>query len=93
MTWSLEFEDEIKTPSGKTLRSLRDAATYIRKLPKADQNAAHWQLAIEMLIMAAEKRGPRLHAQIAMNRALNHGRPDPVKTPRRKAAKKYRVIR
>jgi len=93
MTWSLEFEDEIKTPDGKTLTSLRDAATYIAALPSKTAKQDHWQLAIETLIMAAEKRGPILHAQIAMNRALNHGRPAPEKPPRRKAAKKYRVIR
>jgi hypothetical protein len=73
MTWSLAFEDEITTPASQTLRTLKDAADLIRKLPKAEHSAAHWQLAIETLIMAAEDRGPVLHAQIAVSRALNHG--------------------
>jgi hypothetical protein len=94
MTWSKPFEDEIATPAGKRLVTLKDAADHIRKLPKKDQQAPHWQLAIETLIMAAENRGPVLHAEIAMRRALNHGRPDdPVKPPRRKAAKKFRLIK
>jgi hypothetical protein len=33
--------------------------------------AAHWQAAIEALIMAAEDRGPLLHARVGMLRALN----------------------
>jgi hypothetical protein len=93
MSWSLEFEDEIKTPAGNMMRTLKDAADYIRKLSQHDQQSAHWELAIETLIMAAEKRGPILHAQIAMNRALAHGLPRPEKTPRRKAPKVYKIVR
>jgi hypothetical protein len=32
----------------------------------------HWQAAIEALIVAAEDRGPLLHARVGMLRALNH---------------------
>jgi hypothetical protein len=41
------------------------------KLPKAEQNHAAWQTAVEALIMAAEGRGPLMHARIGMLRALN----------------------
>jgi hypothetical protein len=51
--------------------TLRDAADYIMKLPKAEQNLEAWQTAVEVLIMAAENRGPLLHARIGMLRALN----------------------
>ena len=34
--------------------TLRDAADYIIKLPKAEQNLEAWQTAVEALIMAAE---------------------------------------
>jgi hypothetical protein len=34
----------------------------------------HWQAAIEALIMAAEDRGPLLHARVGMLRAFYHGR-------------------
>ena len=51
--------------------SLRDAADYIMKLPKAEQNLEAWQTAVEALIMAAEGRGPVMHARIGVLRALN----------------------
>ena len=51
--------------------TLRDAADYIMKLPKAEQDLEEWQAAIEALLMAAEDRGPLMHARIGMLRALN----------------------
>ena len=51
--------------------TLRDAADYIMKLPKVEQNLEAWQTAIEALLMAAEDRGPLMHARIGMLRALN----------------------
>ena len=41
------------------------------KLPEAEQNLPIWQAATEALIMAAEGRGPLLHARVGMLRALN----------------------
>jgi hypothetical protein len=41
------------------------------KLSKAEQKREPWQTATEALIMAAEGRGPRMHARIGMMRALN----------------------
>ena len=51
--------------------TLRDAADYIMKLSKDEQNLEAWQTAVEALIMAAENRGPLMHARIGMLRALN----------------------
>jgi hypothetical protein len=51
--------------------TLRDAAAYIMKLPKAEQHLEEWQAATEALMMAAEDRGPLMHARIGMLRALN----------------------
>jgi hypothetical protein len=70
MSWSREFDDPIPG-----LRTLRDAATYIQKLPKAQQTLPHWQAAIEALILSAEDRGPMLHARVGMLMAMNHGKP------------------
>jgi hypothetical protein len=56
---------------GRELVTLRDAADYIMKLPKVEQNLEPWQTAVEALIMAAEDRGPLMHARIGMLRALN----------------------
>jgi len=55
------------------MKTLRDAAEYIQKLPKAQQQLPHWQAAVEALIMAAEGRAPLLHARVGMLRAMNHG--------------------
>ena len=65
MSWSDEFEDPIPG-----LRTLRDAADHILKLPKATQQLPHWQAAVEVLIMAAEGRGRLLHARVGMLRAM-----------------------
>lgn len=71
MTWSRAFDDPVPLPSGEALRTLREAADYIMKLPKDQQKQPRWQAAVEALLMAAEGRGPILHARIGMLRALN----------------------
>ncbi len=40
-------------------------------LPKAEQKHAKWKTAVEVLIMAAEGRGPPMHARIGVMQALN----------------------
>jgi hypothetical protein len=64
MPWSRAFEDPIPLPSSRQLVTLKDAAAYIMKLPKAEQNLEEWQVATEALMMAAEDRGPLMHARI-----------------------------
>lgn len=92
MPWSAEFELPIPLPGGRELVTLEDAAKYIRKLPAAEHKLAHWQLAGKLLIDAAEGRGPRLHARIAMLKAIHHGEPPPAPGPRKKSPKKFRII-
>lgn len=92
MTWSREFADPIEL-TGKTIRSLRDAAEHIQSLPKADQSKPHWQAAVEHLIKAAESSEAwMLFAWMFMLKALNHGRSTQPKTLRKKGAKAYRII-
>jgi hypothetical protein len=74
------------------MKTLRDAATHIMNLPASEKKKRHWQTAAEML-MAAEDRGPMMHAHIGMLQALSHGKPAPDQPPRRRAVKKYRVVR
>ncbi len=69
--WRRHFEDAIPLPRGHQLITLKDAADYITRLPKAEHESPPWQAAIEALIMAAEGRGPLLHARVGMLRALN----------------------
>jgi len=70
MPWSAPFDEPIPV-KGRKLFTLECAAKYIRKLSNAEQESQHWQAAIEALIMAAEGRGPLLHARLGMLRALN----------------------
>lgn len=89
MSWSRPFEDPIPT-KGKSILTLKDAAEYIGRLPKAEHDTPHWQAATEALIMAAEDRGPLLHARIGMLRALNFGKPAPE---RERRPRKYKIVK
>src|ERR1700724_2219236 len=61
--WSKPFDDPIPLPRGRQLVTLKDAARYIQKLPKAEQKVEEWQTAIEALILVAEsKGGPTMRA-------------------------------
>ena len=54
------------------LATLQQAADYVMALPEKVQHEAHWQIAVENLINAAETGGGWLmFARIAMMRALN----------------------
>ena len=65
-----EFFDPIEI-DGKTLRTLRDAAQYIAKLPKAEHDADEWQAAMEALLLVAELDGPPMFTRIGVMKALN----------------------
>jgi hypothetical protein len=67
MSWSLEFDEPIEL-------SLRDAGEYVTAPSKVDQAKQHWQTAAHELMMAAERGGILMPAEIAMRQALAHGR-------------------
>lgn len=89
MPWSRRLEDPIPLPDGSALLTLRDAGHYIAGLPKAKHDAPEWLAAAEAVLMAAEDRGPLLHARVGMLRALNAGLPKP---PRRRRARSLTII-
>jgi hypothetical protein len=72
------------------MRTLRDAANYIMKLPKAEQQKRHWQTAAEAVLLAAEDRGPMMHAHIGMLQALSHGKPAADEQDRQIAPERFR---
>jgi hypothetical protein len=69
--WSRKFDEPIELPRGRQLVALKDAATYIMKLPEAEHEAAEWQAAMEALLLVAEQDGPTMFARIGVMRALN----------------------
>src|SRR5450631_448156 len=69
MSWDRRFADPIELP-GKNLITLRDAALYIKKLPKVEQDLEEWQAAIACLIGTAEGRDFVMHSRIGLLRAL-----------------------
>jgi hypothetical protein len=70
MSWSRAFDDPIPLPRGSQLVTLKDAANYIQKLPKAEQDLEEWQAAVEALLVV-ELNGPTMMARIGLLRALN----------------------
>ena len=71
MSWDQRFFDPITVPGRKPLVTLRDAALYITKLPKAEHDAEEWQAAMAALLLVAEHDGPKMFARIGVMRALN----------------------
>ena len=69
--WDRPFAEPIELPKGKRLITLRDAALFITKLPKAEHDAEEWQAAMAALLLVAEHDGPTMFARIGVMRALN----------------------
>jgi hypothetical protein len=85
--------DPIELPGRKPLITLRDAAVYITKLPRAEHHALIGRPRWKRYCWSREHDGPTMMARIGVMQALNHGKPGPVPTPRRKRAKVYKIIR
>jgi hypothetical protein len=67
-------------------------ASSSKELPKATQDREEWQIAIRALLLVVEHNGDTLPAYIGIKRALSAGKPRPPRSPRKKAAKKYRIV-
>jgi hypothetical protein len=71
VSWNQRFFDPIILRGRKPLVTLRDAALYITKLPKAEHDAEEWQAAMAALMLVAGHDGPTMFARIGVMRALN----------------------
>ena len=56
-------------PNGRKLVTLRDAAQYITKLPKAEHHGEECQAVMEALLLVVEHDGPTVFACIGIMRA------------------------
>ena len=74
--WKRPFDDPIPLPRGSELVTLKDAGTFITKLPKAEHEAPEWQAATQALILVATLGGPTMLARIGVLLALNGSGPD-----------------
>jgi hypothetical protein len=83
VSWDQRFFDPITVPGRKPLVTLRDAARYITKLPKAEHDANEWQGAMEALLLVAEHDGPTMFARIGVMRALQRHQPKTAPALRR----------
>ena len=77
MSWDRKFSAPIPVPKGPPLVRLRDAGTYITRLPKEQHDAMPWQTAMDCLLLVADQGGPIDFADIAMRQAL-HPKREPV---------------
>jgi hypothetical protein len=69
--WDRRFEGPIPLPGGGNLVTLRDAADYITSLLEKETDLSEWQVAMEALLLVAERNGPEMLARIAVMKALN----------------------
>lgn len=94
--WKRPFDDPIPLPRGRQIVTLEDSAAFILKLRKAERELPEWHAAGEALIMAAEGRGPIMHARIGVLRALNRttqkAPADPPERARR-SVRKFKILR
>jgi hypothetical protein len=70
MSWERPFDQPVPLPNAPPARTLREAANYIKKLPGSERDTPECRLAIQMLIDAAEDRGPMLFAKMGIHRAF-----------------------
>jgi hypothetical protein len=89
VSWDQEFFDPIILPGQKPLVTLRDAAQYIIKLPKAERELRQWETAIEWLMLVGENGGDPMVPRIATMKALQRHEPNSLSrsAPRRKLTK------
>jgi len=72
--WSRRFDEPIPLPDGRELKTLKDAGTYITKLPKAEHEAPEWLAAAEAQLLVGERGGPTMLARIGVMKALNRNK-------------------
>jgi hypothetical protein len=70
LSWDRPFSQPVRLPNGRPASTPREAADYIKTLPKSVRDRNDWRLAVHMLIEAAEDQRPMTFARIAVLRAI-----------------------
>jgi len=85
VSWSNRFDPPVTLPDGGELRTLRDAAAYIERLPPGEQQHPDVQTAIHVLLQAADHAGPMIFARMGVTAMLSRNAPPaPPRAPRRR---------
>lgn len=93
MSWDQEFHDPIALPDGRKPFTIRNAAQFVLAMPDDQSALAHWETAIECLMLVAEHGGDPMFPHIAMVQALQHVETKTARAPRRKRAKACTILR
>lgn len=78
--WSRRLGVPINLPGGKQIVTLDDARKYLLAIPKAKHDKAV-EAAVEAVLMAAEGRGPVMHANVGVGRVVYGPKPPPEPRP------------
>ena len=81
--WKKRFDVPIGLPDGTKIATLDQARRYLLALPEARHRDADVSAAIEAVLMAAEGRGPVMHANAGIGRIVN----GPPKIPEARPSK------
>lgn len=90
MSWDRPFAQPVPLPGKPPAQTLRAAADYVRDLPQPERDRPEWRLAVQMLIDAAEDRGPMLFARMGIVRALE-ANVETAPGPKRKSARRGKL--
>lgn len=88
-SWSKRFDVPIALPDGSKIATLDHARRYLMGLPAARHKDADVVAAIDAVLMAAEGRGPVLHANVGIARVVN----GPPKIPGSRPSKEKKWAR
>lgn len=70
-SWSRRFDVPIALPDGSKIATLDQARRYLLALPNHRHGDEDVKAAVEALMMAAEGRGPLMHANAGIGRVVN----------------------
>jgi hypothetical protein len=88
LSWSTRFDEPIKLPDGRDLRTLKDAIAWLAKeIPQSEHLMKEVQAAAHCVTEAAENGGPLMFARMGMMQAINRHHQHRTEL-RRKATKK-----
>jgi hypothetical protein len=93
--WHRRFDDTIKTPEGRKLKTLDDARRYLTTfaVPRHPDRKLMLANALRTVLGAAQGTDLMMHARIAVGRWVHRDAPAKETERPRKRAKAYRIVK